>query len=146
MQDQSDIEFEIAAFHQPAIDRARKMIFWAGMMYAIIPLAIFAMLAQLAGGRVFTSWPFAVMFGGGLAVWGLHVALAQWAKKSPLPATSIALAVFLTYIGALFYYHELSSPIVPAIGLFILGRAVLASYRVHKLRAGARAITPECAG
>lgn len=134
----SEIELEIAAFHQPALDSARKMIMWAGMIYALVPVAIFAVFAQLTGPRIFATWPFLVMFGGGCAIWGVHIALAWWVKRQPLPPTLIALAVFVAYIAVLVVYEGLRNPIIPAVGLFILGRAVLAAYRVHKLRAQAR--------
>lgn len=130
----SDVELEIAAFHQPAIDSARKMIFWAGLLYPLMPVMMFAMLARLTGPSIFATSAFAIMFGGGLAIWGMHIALAWWAKKKPLPATSIALVVFLAYQGLALHYGYGASPLLAAIWLFVLGRAVLASWRVHKLR------------
>jgi hypothetical protein len=139
MSSSTDLELEIAAFHQPAIDSARKMIIAAGVFYLAMPLLLFGALARLAGPSVFTTWPFLLMFGGGCAILGIHIALAHWAKRSPLPAISIALGVYVVYLGALVLYDSLGSPILPAVGLFILGRAALAGYRVHKLRAAARA-------
>jgi hypothetical protein len=133
----SAVELEIAAFHQPAIDRARKMIFWAGMIYALFPLLMFAMFARLTGPGIFATWPFVLMFGGGCAIWGLHIALAWWAKRQPLPATSVAFGVFVAYVVVLVALGELTNPIVPAIGTFILGRGVLAAWRAHKLRTAA---------
>jgi len=130
----SEIELEIAAFHKPAIDSARKMITAAGALYLILPVALFAILASLAGPKIFATAAFAVVMAIGTAVFGLHLALSWWAKKSPLPATSVALAVFLAYNGALVYAGELPSPIITIVGLVILGRAVFAGYRVHKLR------------
>jgi len=111
------------------------MIMWAGMIYAAFPLMLFAVLARLTGPSIFATWPFLLLFGGGCAIWGIHIALAWWAKRQPLPATLIALVVFLAYIAVLVVYEGLRNPIIPAVGLFILGRAVLAAYRVHKLRA-----------
>jgi hypothetical protein len=133
----SDVEFEIAAFHQPAIDSARKMIFWAGFLYPAIPVMLFAVLAQLTGPRIFATWPFLMMFGIGCAICGIHIALAWWVKRKPLPATLLALSVFVAYVTAMFALGEMHNPIIPAIGLFILGRGVLAAWRVHKLRTAA---------
>jgi len=133
----SQIQMEIELFHQPAIDRARKMIMWAGAIYIAIPIFLFALLAAIAGPKVFASEAFLVMFSIGGGVFAMHIALAQWAKTSPLPATSIALGVFLAYNAIAFAVGETGSPILIAIGLFILGRGVLASYRAHKLRRAA---------
>jgi hypothetical protein len=134
----SDVALEIAAFHQPAIDSARKMIFWAGMIYALLPVLIFGMFARFTGPSIFASKAFVIMFGVGVGIWGIHMALAWWVKKSPLPATTLALAVFIAYQGALMHYGYFSNMIVTLVGLFILGRGVLAGYRVHKLRAQLR--------
>jgi hypothetical protein len=129
-----DLELEIAAFHQPAIDSARKMIFWAGLFYPIQPLLAFAMLARYLGAGVFATSAFALIFGVGCAIFAGHVALWWWAKRSPFPATLVALAVFLVYIGLVVHYGTTGNLLLPIIGLVILVRAVLASYRVHKLR------------
>ena len=135
MDHKQDVELEISLLHQPAIDRARKLIMWAGVIYPLIPLALFAIIAQLVGPRIFATGAFALVFGIGCAICGLHIALAYWAKRSPLPATSIALGVFVAYNVFLIYHGELHSPILLAVGAFILGRGVLASYRAHRLRA-----------
>lgn len=123
---------EIAAFHQPAIDSARKMIFWAGTLYLVIPVAMFAMLARLTGGSVFATSAFAWTAGVGGAIFGGHVALWWWAKRAPLPATLIALAVFVGYVAVTGIADGF---VIKAIGFAILVRAVLASNRVRKLRA-----------
>jgi len=130
----SDAELEIAAFHQPAIDRARKMIFWSGAGYALIPLLFFGMLSSATGTNFVTNWLFLASFGAGLAIWGAHIALSRWAKTSPLPATAIALAVFLAVNTAAFVLGAGINPIMFAVWLFVLGRGTLAGYRAHQLR------------
>ncbi len=130
----SEIDLQIAAFHQPAVDSARKMIIWAGVIYPVLPILLFAMLARFVGGSIFATPAFLWMFGIGVAVFGLHLALAAWVKKSPLPATSVALTVFVAYQVALAHYGYFSNLLVTAVGLFVLGRGVLAGYRIHKLR------------
>lgn len=130
----SEIELEIAAFHQPAVDSARKMIFWAGIIYPLFPVLMFAMLARLTGPSIFATSAFLWLFGAGVAIMGLHFALAAWVRRSPLPATSLALAVFIAYQALLAHYGYFSNLIVTAVGLFILGRGVLAGWRIHKLR------------
>lgn len=133
----SDLELEIALLHQPAIDSARKMIVWAGLLYPIQAVLIFLMLARWVGAAVFATTAFAWVFGIACAIFAAHLGLAWWAKKAPLPATSIALAVDLGYIALILQDEVSGSIIVPIIGAFILGRAVLASYRVRRLRAQA---------
>jgi hypothetical protein len=135
----SFVELEISLFHQPAIDRARKMILWGGLFYALAPVLLFAVLARLTGPAIFASLPFLLLFGIGLVICGAHIGLASWAKRQPLPATLIAFGVFVAYVVMLVVYQELSNPILPAVGAFILGRGVLAAYRAHKLRRQAAA-------
>ena len=127
------IELEIAAFHQPAIDSARKMILWAGTFYLLLPILMFAMLARLAGGSVFASTAFLVTFGVGAAIFAGHVGLWWWARRSPLPATLIAFAVFLGYVVIT---GVADGFVLKLVGFVVLGRAVLASNRVRKLRVG----------
>ncbi len=128
-----DLEAEIALFHQPAIDQARRIIVRAGFIYPLIPVAIFAMLASFTGPKIFLTPAFLVMFGAGLAILGVHVALSRWAKTSPLAATSVALGVF---IGWMAYIAVTDTPhlVISLFGLIFLGRGVLAGYRVHQLR------------
>jgi hypothetical protein len=133
----SDLEIEIQLFHQPAIDSARKMILWAGAIYPMLPLFLFALLARFAGASVFASTAFILTFGIGCAVFAAHVALWWWAKRAPLAATSVALLVFVAYHVVGVAYGVGPNWIVMLIGLFVLGRAVLAGYRVHKLRSTA---------
>ncbi len=130
------VELEIAAFHQPAIDSARKMILWAGLYYPLIPVLMFAMLARVFGGGVFATSAFAVAFAIGLALFAGHLGLWWWARKSPLPATLIALGVFITYVGITGLGDGL---IIKVIVFAVLARAVLASNRARKLRASAAA-------
>src|ERR1051325_11292676 len=118
--DRQDIELEISLLHQPAIDRARKLIMWAGVIYPLIPVALFAVLAQLTGPAIFATSAFAMIFGIGCAMCGLHFVLAHWAKRAPLPATSIALGVFVAYNVFLIAHGELHSPILLAVGAFVL--------------------------
>lgn len=133
----SDLELEIALLHQPAIDSARRMIVWAGALYPIQAVLIFAMLARFVGAAVFATEAFAWVFGIACAIFGVHLALAWWARKDPLPPTTIALAACIGYIVMILQDSAPGSIVVPIVGAFILGRAVLASYRVRKLRAQA---------
>jgi hypothetical protein len=128
------IEMEIAAFHQPAIDSARKMIIWAGLYYPLIPVAMFAMLARIAGAGVFATSAFALTFAVGVALFAGHLGLWWWARKSPLPATLIAMGVFVAYVGVTGIGDGL---VIKVLVFAVLARAVLASNRARKLRANA---------
>lgn len=125
------LELEIAAFHEPAINSARRMILFAGFIYPLVPLLLFAMLARLAGGSVFATSAFALSFGVGCAVLAAHVGLWWWAKRSPFPATVIAFGVYLGYLG---FTGLASGFVIKIIGFVILLRGVLAANHVRKLR------------
>jgi hypothetical protein len=128
-----DLEAEIALFHQPAIDQARRIIVRAGFIYPLIPIVIFATLAGLVGPKIFLTPVFLVMFAIGLAIFGAHVALSRWAKTSPFAATSTALAVFIGWMAVVAWY-DAPHLFISLFGLIFLGRGVLAGYRVHRLR------------
>ena len=128
-----DLEAEIALFHQPAIDQARRVIVRAGFIYPAIPVLIFGTLASLVGPRIFLTPPFLVMFAIGLAIFGGHVALSRWAKTSPFAATSTALALFIAWMVVVAWY-DAPHLLISLFGLIFLGRGVLAGYRVHRLR------------
>jgi len=128
-----DLEAEIALFHQPAIDQARRIIVRAGYIYPLIPVVIFATLASLVGPKIFLSAAFLVMFAIGLAILGAHVALSRWAKTSPFAATTTALALFIGWMVAVAWY-DAPHLVISLFGLIFLGRGVLAGYRVHRLR------------
>ena len=136
--DKSDLEIEIELFHQPALDSARRMILWAGTIYLIFPLAVFAMLGQIAGAAILTAPICWAIAGVGAGMFGAHVALAWWVKRAPLPATLVASAIYLAYCIFLASYGFGGYLIYKLVGCFILGRGVLAAYRVSKLRAAAR--------
>jgi hypothetical protein len=128
-----DLEAEIALFHQPAIDQARRMIVRAGVIYPLIPVVMFGTLAAVVGAKVFATPVFLGMFAIGMAIFGLHVALSRWAKSSPLAATSTALTLFIGWMIVVAWY-DAPHLVISAVGLIFLGRGVLAGYRVHRLR------------
>jgi hypothetical protein len=129
----NDLEAEIALFHQPAIDQARRIIVRAGYIYPLIPVLIYGVLASIVGPKVFVSVGFLGMFAVGMAILGAHVALSRWAKTSPFAATSTALALFLGWMGVVAWY-DAPHLFISLFGLIFLGRGVLAGYRVHQLR------------
>jgi hypothetical protein len=134
----SDAEMEIALLHQPAIDSARKLMIWAGIGYPVQAILMFLPFAQLVGFGIYATAAFAMTFGIGLAVFGVHLLLAWWTKRAPLPATLTALGVVLAYIGLVVTY-DLGGILVPLISLAIIARACMAAHKVHKLRRAAAA-------
>jgi hypothetical protein len=131
----STLDLEIALMqHQPAIESARRLIFWAGFIYPAWAIALFAIFVPLTGPSIFVTGAFAWAFGIASAVCGAHIAVAWWAKHQPLAATGVAVAIYLLYMVGVVMIDSAGGWLIPLIGLFVLGRAFVAAFKLHRCR------------
>src|SRR5688500_11951226 len=87
----AEVELHIAAFHQPALESARKWILAAGITYVVSAFLVTAIArdAMLDEDRN-------LLFGVAFALSAIHIGLWWWAKTAPFPAAVVALVLFIT--------------------------------------------------
>lgn len=87
-----DKELEIAAFHGPALAKARGWILALGIIYLVSGLLVTAI-------SNFDPSAFKIFWATTLGLFGAHMGLWWWARTRPFPAALVALVLFLTVQG-----------------------------------------------
>lgn len=87
----AEVELHIAAFHQPALETARKWILAIGIIYVV---SAFLMVA--IAGDMMLDQDKNLLYGVSFALCAIHIGLWWWAKTAPFPAAVVALVLFIT--------------------------------------------------
>lgn len=128
----TEVELHIQAFHQPALESARKWILAVGIIYVVSALLVTAM-----AGDMMLDEDRNFLFGVSLALCAIHVGLWQWAKTAPFPAAVVALVLFITVqlINAVLDPSSLyKGIIIKVLFLVALIKAVQAGSQANRLR------------
>jgi hypothetical protein len=128
----SEIELHIAAFHQPALDSARKWILAVGIIYVLS-----AMLMTAIAGDAMLDEERKLVLGVSLALCLIHVGLWWWARTAPFPAAVVALVLFVTLQlinAALDPSTIIKGIVIKILFLVALIRAVQAGAEANRLR------------
>lgn len=129
------VELEIAAFHGPALETARKWILAIGIIYVASALLV----TGVSGVGFDLDDPMVrLLWGTSLGLCAIHLGLWVWAKTAPFPAAVVALVLFVT-VQAINAVVEPSSMykglLIKVLFLVALIRAVKAGSEAQRLRA-----------
>jgi hypothetical protein len=127
-----ETELQIQAFHQPALETARKWILAIGIIYVV---SAFIMVA--IAGDMMLDEDRNLLYGVSFALCAIHVGLWWWAKTAPFPAAVVALVLFIT-VQLINLAAEPSSfykgIVIKILFLVALVRAVQAGLEANRLR------------
>lgn len=127
------VELEIAAFHGPALESARKWILAVGIIYVVSVIFTTAI-----AGISFTDPAVRMVMGTALALCAIHIGLWVWAKTAPFPAAVVALVLFITvqvFSAVVEPSTMYKGLLIKVLFLVALIRAVKAGSEAQRLRA-----------